>query len=402
MNFGLHIFFEAGGEPRVARDARTSRHRNSTQRRRAIAPSHGESQIAQMGADSHRTIATLQPRKHKDEARQGNVNFASTGRVGFDIVPDRPPGGASSQKMSAQPGVHPKPTRTSGKPRPIGVPGTPLCWNHHPAPPRAPHNGATGLPRVAPRGHFSRLQRRPPLAQSAWSIPSPLPPNDHADCATLGRQRRPRRPVPIEPRDRDRDRGGSGGNDRGRVPVLHRRQPGWLSVHNPQRSQCSDRLPACRRQRPRQRLGPEPRQGRGQRQTPDQHPAGETPAPQSPPVHHSQGRVRLRARVRVRVRKRIRPRNRKRSRFLILSSPALWSAEPLLRLSAPASPEQRGRVGEGFEGCDHAARAPAACLVAGRTEFTALPVECPAAQLCATRRGSARAYQHNYEPGKSQ
>jgi len=39
-----------------------------------------------------------------------------------------------------------------------------------------------------------RLPMRPPLAQSAWSTPSPLPPNDHADCATLGRQRRTRRP----------------------------------------------------------------------------------------------------------------------------------------------------------------------------------------------------------------
>jgi len=40
---------------------------------------------------------------------------------------------------------------------------------------------------------------RPPLAQSAWSTPSPLPPNDHADCATLGRRRRTRRPELKEP-----------------------------------------------------------------------------------------------------------------------------------------------------------------------------------------------------------
>ena len=39
-----------------------------------------------------------------------------------------------------------------------------------------------------------RLGSRPPLAQLAWSPPSPLPPNDHADWATLGRQGRPRRP----------------------------------------------------------------------------------------------------------------------------------------------------------------------------------------------------------------
>jgi len=41
---------------------------------------------------------------------------------------------------------------------------------------------------------------RPPLAQSAWSTPSSLPPNDHADCATLGCRRRPRRPEPIDGR----------------------------------------------------------------------------------------------------------------------------------------------------------------------------------------------------------
>jgi len=50
-----------------------------------------------------------------------------------------------------------------------------------------------------------RLRGRPPLAQSAWSSPSPLPPNDHADWATLGRwdakaSQRPRRPGLKEPR----------------------------------------------------------------------------------------------------------------------------------------------------------------------------------------------------------
>ncbi len=68
-----------------------------------------------------------------------------------------------------------------------GVPGTPLCWINHPAPPRATHNGASGLPREAPRDRFSRLRRRPPFARSAWSTPSPSPPNDHDDWATLGR-----------------------------------------------------------------------------------------------------------------------------------------------------------------------------------------------------------------------
>ena len=46
-----------------------------------------------------------------------------------------------------------------------GVPGTPLCRNHHPAPRRDPHNDATGLPRAAPRGQFFRPRGRPPLAK---------------------------------------------------------------------------------------------------------------------------------------------------------------------------------------------------------------------------------------------
>jgi len=45
----------------------------------------------------------------------------------------------------------------------------------------------TWLPRVLPRGQFFRLPLRPPLVQSAWSMSFPLPPNDHADWATLGR-----------------------------------------------------------------------------------------------------------------------------------------------------------------------------------------------------------------------
>ena len=60
--------------------------------------------------------------------------------------------------------------------------------------PRIPHRLVspfaqcpTGLPRRAPRNQLSRLRRRPPLAQSAWSRSSPLPLNDHADFATLGR-----------------------------------------------------------------------------------------------------------------------------------------------------------------------------------------------------------------------
>jgi len=87
-----------------------------------------------------------------------------------------------------------------------GVPGTLLCRINHPAPRRAAHNGAAGLPRETPRGQFSRLRWRPPLAQSAWSTPSTPPPNDHADCATLGRQGRPRRPEMTEPSSVSRPR----------------------------------------------------------------------------------------------------------------------------------------------------------------------------------------------------
>ncbi len=65
--------------------------------------------------------------------------------------------------------------RAREKPRPIGVPGTPLCWNHHPAPPRAPHNGATGLPREARCGLFFRLRGRPPAYHRRGRSPPRLP-----------------------------------------------------------------------------------------------------------------------------------------------------------------------------------------------------------------------------------
>ena len=96
-------------------------------------------------------------------------------------------------------GTKTKPTRTRQKPRPIGVPGTPLCRNHHPAPRRAAHNGATGLPREARCGLLFRLRGRPPALEQRGRSPSIHHPRDHAARATLGRwdalaAQRPRRP----------------------------------------------------------------------------------------------------------------------------------------------------------------------------------------------------------------
>ncbi len=70
-----------------------------------------------------------------------------------------------------------------------------------------------------------------------------------------------------------------------------------------------------------------------------------------------------------------RPRPRVLSR--ILSSPTFWDAGTPWRPGVPASHEQRGRAGGDWQGCDHAARAPAACVVAGTADLIALPVECP-------------------------
>jgi hypothetical protein len=132
--------------PLFFRVGKPSRHHTSTQRRRDAEPSH------------HRNVATSQPRKHKDEARQGNAELASTGRAGFDIVPDRPPGFAAF-----------------------------------------PAQCLTGLPRRARCGLLSRLRDRPPACHRCGRSPPNQPTSDHADGATLGRwdanaSRRPRRP----------------------------------------------------------------------------------------------------------------------------------------------------------------------------------------------------------------
>ena len=60
------------------------------------------------------------------------------------------------------------------------------------------------------------------------------------------------------------------------------------------------------------------------------------------------------------------------------------------------SPAERG-----LKGCDHAARAPAACFRAGRVDRIGLPVECPVSQLCWARRGAGWSMRHNCAPGTS-
>ncbi len=53
---------------------------------------------------------------------------------------------------------------------------------------RAPHNGATGLPREARCGLALPATRQAAGAPSAWSQPPHSPTRDHADGATLGRR----------------------------------------------------------------------------------------------------------------------------------------------------------------------------------------------------------------------
>ncbi len=59
--------------------------------------------------------------------------------------------------------------------------------------------------------------------------------------------------------------------------------------------------------------------------------------------------------------------------FLTPSSPAFWAAGTLLRPGGPASHHRRGRAWVDSDGCDPADGAPAASLVAGRTDLEALP-----------------------------
>ncbi len=99
------------------------------------------------------------------------------------------PTSAPAPEQRSEP--RPRPTKIRRKPRPIGVPGTPLCRCHHPAPPRAPHNGATGLPRGARRILVLPATRQAVGAPSAWSQP---PQSTHArprrwcDAGSPGRQ----------------------------------------------------------------------------------------------------------------------------------------------------------------------------------------------------------------------
>ena len=130
------------------------------------------------------------------------------------------------------------PTRTRGKPRHIGVPGTTLCRNDHPATRHAPHNvipGSLGK-RVSP--WFSRLTRQAAGVPSAWSQPSQSTherPRRWCDAGPLGRQNQLKRPntdscaksptcalgdqVEQRRRNRDSDRDRGSGSSRDSVPA---------------------------------------------------------------------------------------------------------------------------------------------------------------------------------------
>ncbi len=116
----------------------------------------------------------------------------------------------------------PNRSRTRGKPRPLGVPGTPLCWNRHPALPRAPHNGATGLPRGARRILVLPATRKAAGAPSAWSQP---PQSTHArprrwcDAGSPGRQCVT---AAQKAGDEDTVRNNDSNRDRGRIRIRTR------------------------------------------------------------------------------------------------------------------------------------------------------------------------------------
>ncbi len=76
--------------------------------------------------------------------------------------------------------------------------------------------------------------------------------------------------------------------------------------------------------------------------------------------------------------------NEGRSLYMVLSAPAFWCGGSLERPIAPASPDQRGRAMGAGEGCDHADRAPAAYLEAGRTDLERAPRGSPVGH-CAER-----------------
>ncbi len=124
------------------------------------------------------------------------------------------------------------------KTAPNGVPGTSLCRNHHPAPRRAAHNGATGLPRGARCGLLSRLRGRPPACHRRGRSPSNQPTSDHADGASAWAagtplaSQRPRRPGPTEHivQDRGDSRQPAGPN----LPALSRKRPTDFNISDGQ------------------------------------------------------------------------------------------------------------------------------------------------------------------------
>ena len=85
-------------------------------------------------------------------------------------------------------------SRLPGKPSPPGCAGSVFVPERPPGTAARPAQMGTGHSAAKALRESLLVGMRPPFAQSAWSPPSPSPPNDHADCATLGRRRRPRRP----------------------------------------------------------------------------------------------------------------------------------------------------------------------------------------------------------------
>ncbi len=100
--------------------------------------------------------------------------------------------------------------------RAAGVPASGIVSASRPGSRHVPHNARPGSPGQRDELRLLQLGGRPPLASSAWSPPSSLPLNDHADGATLGRQGRTRRPVM-----RGRQ-GGGRSRDRGSVRISDR------------------------------------------------------------------------------------------------------------------------------------------------------------------------------------
>ncbi len=117
--------------------------------------------------------------------------------------------------------------RRTEKPRPIGVPGTPLCRIDPPAPRHAAHNGATGLPRGARFIQALPATRQAAGAPSAWSQPSQSTharPRRWCDAGAPGRQC-----VTADQKAgaEDMARNNDSNRDRGRIRIRFRIRGRW-------------------------------------------------------------------------------------------------------------------------------------------------------------------------------